>query len=186
MKARIALDRAKAWADAFVARLEPACQRIEVAGSIRRRKPEVGDVEVVVLPRLEELPTPGDLFAGPGSTTRDHLLEALAAEVLAGRLVPGLRAGQRYRQYAIPGLDNATLDLFIVRPPAQWGPIFTIRTGPAEYSAHLMRVAKERYLEQVDGHLYDRRAHRVLHTPTEHSYLEALGVPWVEPWRRGA
>jgi len=185
MKARIALHRARAWADEFVARLAPACERIEVAGSIRRREPEVGDVEIVAVARIEQVPTPGDLFSGPSSVTRDHLLEALAAELLAGRLDRGTRSGPRFRQYLIRDLSWAQLDLFIVRPPAQWGPIFTIRTGPAEYSANLMRRAKSRGLTQVDGHIEDA-AGRVLATPTEESFFEALGLPWIDPTRRTA
>jgi hypothetical protein len=38
-------------AAAIVADLAPSCARIQVAGSVRRRKEVVGDIEVVVIPR---------------------------------------------------------------------------------------------------------------------------------------
>lgn len=47
------LERAKGVAAEVVARLGPACERVEVAGSVRRRKAEVKDLEVVFIPRME-------------------------------------------------------------------------------------------------------------------------------------
>ena len=45
------LDEATAIAERVVEILRPHCDRIEVAGSVRRGKPEVGDIEVVCIPR---------------------------------------------------------------------------------------------------------------------------------------
>ena len=36
----------------LVSILAPFCERIEIAGSLRRLKPEVGDIELVVIPKL--------------------------------------------------------------------------------------------------------------------------------------
>jgi len=44
------LEKAKAIADEVVRRLGPYCTKIEVAGSIRRRKPWVKDVDIVLIP----------------------------------------------------------------------------------------------------------------------------------------
>ncbi len=53
------LAEGEAIASALVADLEPYCARIQVAGSIRRRKEMVGDIEIVAIPRYE----PDGLFA---------------------------------------------------------------------------------------------------------------------------
>lgn len=45
------LQQAKAIAEELKGLLELACERIEIAGSIRRRKPEVGDIELLCIPR---------------------------------------------------------------------------------------------------------------------------------------
>ncbi len=45
------LERAKAIAEELKRLLEPACERITIAGSIRRRKPEVGDIELLCIPK---------------------------------------------------------------------------------------------------------------------------------------
>jgi len=45
------LEKAKAIAEQIRVLLRPACNRIEIAGSIRRRKPEVGDIELLCIPK---------------------------------------------------------------------------------------------------------------------------------------
>jgi DNA polymerase/3'-5' exonuclease PolX len=46
----------------IVEALRPYCERIEIAGSLRREKPMVGDIEIVAIPRR-----PVDLFGEPVS-----------------------------------------------------------------------------------------------------------------------
>lgn len=186
MKTRLTLARAAEWANHFAARLAPVCERVLVAGSIRRRKPEVGDVEVVCVPRIEQIATPGDLFTGPGVVERDLLLAELDRLVADRALYIGPRQGPRFRQYRVPPLDGACLDLFVVRPPAQWGAIVAIRTGPADYSQWLVTHARRRGLVQVQGHLEKDGfiapgGQRVIDTPTEESFFDALGLDWVAP-----
>ncbi len=38
-------------AEKVKAQLAPHCERIEIAGSIRRKKPDVGDIEIVAIPK---------------------------------------------------------------------------------------------------------------------------------------
>jgi len=45
------LAEARKLAEQMVERLRPACDKIEIAGSVRRGKPEVKDIEIVCLPR---------------------------------------------------------------------------------------------------------------------------------------
>lgn len=45
------LDQAKKYADKIVQWLRPHCVRIEVAGSIRRERPEVNDIDIVCIPK---------------------------------------------------------------------------------------------------------------------------------------
>jgi DNA polymerase/3'-5' exonuclease PolX len=41
------LERAQEIADQVIKRLYPYCQRIKVAGSVRRQKPEPSDIELL-------------------------------------------------------------------------------------------------------------------------------------------
>ncbi|GAH36680.1 unnamed protein product, partial [marine sediment metagenome] len=45
------LERARVIANIVVKAIAPYCQKIEVAGSIRRRKPIVKDIDLVVIAR---------------------------------------------------------------------------------------------------------------------------------------
>ena len=44
------LEKARAIAEELKALLEPACERIMIAGSIRRQKPMVNDIELLCIP----------------------------------------------------------------------------------------------------------------------------------------
>src|SRR5262249_43464508 len=52
-KHRVPLEHANELALEVVELLGEACERIAVAGSIRRRRPDVADIEVVCGPRIE-------------------------------------------------------------------------------------------------------------------------------------
>lgn len=45
------LEKAKAIAEKVKAVLEPSCERITIAGSIRRLQPDVGDIELLCIPK---------------------------------------------------------------------------------------------------------------------------------------
>ena len=49
MQTQISLESAQKIAEAVVKRLAPYCKRIEVAGSIRRRRPWVHDIDIVLI-----------------------------------------------------------------------------------------------------------------------------------------
>ncbi len=49
------LAEAKVKAEAIVAKLQPLCSNVAVAGSIRRRKTEVGDIDLVAVPQPAEI-----------------------------------------------------------------------------------------------------------------------------------
>ena len=110
--------------------LAPACERIEVAGSIRRGKPEVKDAEIVAIPKTYEVETPG-LF-GPTSTERRSLLWDTIDDVIAGGdsltvhlMTAELRQATRAWREEVPE-DVETRGLLTRHPPigeraAPWG-----------------------------------------------------------------
>ena len=56
------LSTASNYADQIVEWLTPYCERIEIAGSIRRARPEVNDIDLVVIPRTEPREEKVDMF----------------------------------------------------------------------------------------------------------------------------
>ena len=90
-KVKIGHTQAEDLAKRIKAELVPACSSIEVAGSIRRKKPIIGDIELVCIPMFS-----ADLF---GETTPEiALLENhLDKLVRAKRLVRGDKNGANQR-----------------------------------------------------------------------------------------
>jgi DNA polymerase/3'-5' exonuclease PolX len=130
-KLKLSLDDAKIQAQEILDHLAPACQRIAVAGSIRRQTKYIGDVEIVAIPRY-----PDDLFGQPATTGHSHLDLKLIQLLDDGTIQRGDRQGPRYHQYTLPRFD-LQLDLFITNPE-RWGLIYTLRTGSADFSRWLV------------------------------------------------
>ena len=175
---RLGLAAARLVADRIAAALRPACLRLEVAGSVRRQRPQIGDLELVAVPHI--VIRPGlDLFRTPGPV---DLLEERVAELLrAGTLAPHPERpanGARYKRLWIadPGMQ---LDLFVVRPPAEWGPILAIRTGPSEYSQSLVTRLRHNGLRCEGGAVYEG-AERIP-CPEEHDFFRLARVPFTPP-----
>ncbi len=179
----IELEKARARAEGLVEIFRKAdCIQVEIAGSIRRQKPEVKDIEIVAQPYLRT-----DLFGAP--LDEDSQLDALVGKMIReGTLKKRLNGegntqayGQKFK--ALVTSDGMPLDLFLVRPPAQWGAVFAIRTGPADYSKFLVTACQGMGLRCVDGRLvYTDGA--TFASPTEEAFFKGCGVPWIPPEQR--
>lgn len=185
----IPLRAAQRYADELVAMLRPYCHRVEVAGSIRRGKPRVKDIELVCEPIVDVLAR--DLW-GNVVAERVTLYEFLeAVRRVGGDFGPRLdrngrpAIGERYQRLVYCGV---ALDLFIVRPPAQFGLIYAIRTGPSAFSQRL--VTQRRFGGYLpdgwhvrDGALHDADGN-VVETPDEEDVFRAIGLTWIPPHER--
>jgi len=192
-KLRVPFDRAVGMALEIKNRLDSGCKRIEVAGSLRRRKPHVGDLELVAIP----LPH-GELFT---QRCPDEDLDALLSRLISdGVLHNPQLCGPKYRKYESARLAGLFLDLFLCDVET-WGVLFAIRTGPAAYSKRLvtptskggllrndLKVHRGRVWEPLDGIArlgsLAEGEWRALPTREERDFLELCGG-WREPERRG-
>jgi len=135
------LEYAREMAGALVELLAPACERIEIAGSVRRRKAEPNDVEIVAVPAWTQIAS--QLW---GPLEGENLLDRKCNELLAlGTLEkrPDSRGRSCWgtgikRAVFYQGQDYAPVDLFQVVEPAQWGVIYAIRTGPGDFNRLLV------------------------------------------------
>lgn len=173
------LTEARKIAERLQESLAPLCDRIEIAGSIRRGKPDVHDIELVAIPKM--LPI-YDLF-GQQSGERSLLDDRRLYEQF-GKVV---KAGRRFVQVSL--WEGIKLDLFVVLPPAQWGVLFAIRTGPAEFSHWLVTPRNKGGIlpsgwRVEDGRVWDGQV--TLDFPDEQKLFEWVGLGWVEPGERRA
>jgi DNA polymerase/3'-5' exonuclease PolX len=188
--------------------LAPVTTRRQVVGSIRRRAPIVGDIEILVAPLLEVGEV--NLFGDP--TAYRDLLEGFCRDqlrdgVFSHRLaVDGKRAdGGKYKRLwfapsaalragSVAFEPRVRLDLFICRPAAlhgdkaqEWGVLEALRTGPAEFSRRLVTQRIDGGLlpfgmRVADGVLW--RGNTRIETPDERAFFAAIGVDYIEPGDR--
>ncbi len=167
---KLPLAQADRIAAKIVEALSPFCERIEVAGSIRRRRPFVGDVDVVALPREGQL-------AGLRERARQATTVVTDAEqTLVVRLANGVQ-----------------LDLWLARPavkdffsevPTNFGTLLLLRTGSKEHNVHLIEHAKRVGLRWNTYHgVFDGHG-KCLACETEEGIFKALGMDFVPPERR--
>ncbi len=127
--------------------LAPHVVRMKAVGSIRRRREFVGDLEFLVEPRMSAI----DLF---GKLAPE--LEALKGALLClGTWVKGAD-----RQMVITdfnGRKGLKLELYIVHPPASWGTLLAIRTGPLEVSREAVTKLREKGLRSEGGRVLNQK-----------------------------
>lgn len=110
--------------------LKPFCTKLNIAGSIRRQKPEVKDIEIVCLPRYITR-TQGDLFGDVETVT--EVTPNFMAEINGhGEVVKGKPDGKYMQIYL--RFYNINLDLFMPSPDDYYRQ-YAIRTGSADYAA---------------------------------------------------
>jgi DNA polymerase (family 10) len=174
---KIPLCTAKVIADRLAASLAPLVSWYQVAGSIRREKDLVGDIEIVLEPRQVS-----DGFMGGEAPDIEVLQELARSWAANGRLAKGEKRDARQIAVILP--EGITAELYVVLPPAQRGSILAIRTGPAELGPFVMQRFKRRGLRHVGGHLEIAETGATVSTATEEEYFAAAGLPCLPPQRR--
>jgi DNA polymerase/3'-5' exonuclease PolX len=162
--------------------LGPYCDKIAVAGSVRRGKPECHDIEIVAVPHCEMIA--GDLFGTPHPV---YPIQAFIADGIKSGDWQRIKGGEKYVQLELP--EGINLDLFLVTPPAQWGVIYTLRTGPKEFSHWIASHRSQggclpSYAKMENGCIYE--GGRALPMPEEQSFFNYVGLPIIEPELRQA
>ena len=156
---KIALERAQKIADQVIKRLSPYCKKIEVAGSVRRKRPWVNDIDFVLIP--------DDLW------NLHHEIKGLGQVKVGGSKIMKVMAGSTQVDFYFA--DDQT-----------WATLLLIRTGSAENNIRLATLAKNkgwRLAASGDG-LFNERGERVA-GDTEISIYNALGLPYQKPEERG-
>ena len=189
----MSLDQAMHLAIGLRLALEPGCDRIEIAGSVRRGKPEPHDLEIVLIPKRTFVQT-GNLFGEMSELELDHFEPALRDVLAGGRwefdpLIK--RNGPRYKRLR-EVQTGMCCDLFMATL-AGWGGALAIRTGPAEFSQGLVTLALRQGKHVADGYLIHghpkpeggcpkrSRCPLILPTLSEEAFFSALGLQWCEP-----
>lgn len=158
------LNEAKQIATKLVTELSPYCDRIEIAGSIRRAKAEPNDIEIVCIPATI------DGIRHPEFIAIVDKLQKIKGDAATGK----------YTQRLTP--EGIKLDLFTARVE-NWGFIYAQRTGSANFSHNVLASGwvKNGY-RSVDTILIKNGvSHYMLE---EIDVFNAAGVSYVPPENR--
>lgn len=161
----------------FLKVLEPICEKIQLAGSIRRKKSLVKDIEIVC-----EI-----------TTDSKHKLKEILNKLVVENRIKLIKNGERYKQISLlekREIEIIKVDLFIVLPPAQWGVIFLLRTGSGTFSKRFVTEIKTKFriskghlekLKTITDALGTRDIYVSIKTPTEKSVFKAVGRDYIPP-----
>jgi DNA polymerase/3'-5' exonuclease PolX len=176
VKIRAPLPVALRAADHLVSHLRrytSLVSRVEIAGSVRRKKPEVGDIEIVA------------------QTARQYRVEGMRSVLSqlqvqrgppnkAGAAAPW---GEKYFRGLFelaPGTDIG-VDLFVVTPPAEWGVVYLIRTGSAEFSQAAVTRLHHWGLKSEQGRIIKPSTGATLPCPDESTFFRYARLPFLKP-----
>ena len=175
-KWRWPLEQAERVGQQLVEMLGPSCERIEIAGSVRRRRPDVGDVELLCISRV------GDTVALGTNIFLDAQVDFLISTgVLRKRLnkASKISAYGRWNKLLVHVASGIPIDIFSTTEE-NWGMALVVRTGPAEWNIRMMSQFRKKGMK---GHAYGgvTQAGAEVSCPTEDEVFRFLGWGYRNP-----
>jgi DNA polymerase (family 10) len=166
-------QREAAW---IVAKFDYLCDQVVVVGSIRRQRPEVNDIDIVVVPKAP----------------RDENWDRIAKELKHAYLMEQINKGPKLMRFAhraedrLGAVADYTVDIYRATPQT-WGILCLVRTGSKEHNVKLCNLALRRgmKLSAAEGLLKPIDTSGALMAniacKTEEEIFAALGLPFIEP-----
>lgn len=168
------LERAKAIAEEIMGLLDGSCERIEIAGSIRRHKWDVGDIELLCIPNFDG-----------GADRLDRRIQGLIFQGILsyrlnklGRKVYGPK--NKLLRHVPSGIG---VDIFSTTEEC-WPVSMVVRTGGKATNQRIAMAALERgYQFHAYGSGFSTPDGDIV-CRSEREVFEAVGLPYREPWER--
>jgi DNA polymerase (family X) len=157
---RVRLDTAMGLAEEIIAALSPVpgCQRITYAGSLRRMRDTIGDIDILAT------------AAGSAQLMTAFSSLPIVAEVIASgdtktsiRTTAGIQA-----------------DLRVV-PPQCWGAALQYFTGAKAHNIRTREIAVHKKLKLSEYGLFDVATGELIVSEAEEEVYRHLGLPWIPP-----
>jgi len=165
-------------------RLQPFCGKLVVAGSLRRRKATVGDVEICYVSRMEERPL--DMFSSAAVSLADEEISKMLADgTLTKR--PSKIGGTAWGDKNKLALHRSGMPVDLFRTStASWWNYLVCRTGPADSNTRIATEAQRRgYRWNPYGPGYTCLTSGDSNTmDSEEAVFAFVGLPYLEPWER--
>lgn len=162
--------------------LDDACARIRTAGSVRRNKPQVHDLDIVIYPKMKIIETGQlDLFGAPNLVAVPHLLFGKLDAVGWGKFPQNPYP----RVIRIHSTDGIPAELYLTEPDgSNFDALLQMRTGSEKFNISLAERAKNMNMHYKAGYgIFSRYGNR-LDDGTEEGIFKVLGLPFIPPMER--
>jgi len=161
-------------ADKIKGVLAPFCERIEVCGSIRRARPEVGDIDILCLAKPEQA---NALVAR--CKLNAHVISA-GDQAMSLRLKNNVQVDVRFARASESDL--------VTTKPGNWGALMIYFTGSKEHNIFICDHAQKMGLKfdpfrGVLGHPGSWQE-KVVASETEEDIFKYLGLEFIPPVQR--
>lgn len=184
MKTKFPCAVAMAVARELSLRLADSCVRLQFAGSLRRGKPEVGDVELVYIPDFRS--EPDGLFDSRRVNLADAMLDDLlrAGVIAKRRNVHGSEMWGEKNKLAVHVASGVPVDFFATSE-ASWFNYLVCRTGGKESNMAIADAALRKgwRWHPYAGGFTDGEGNPVRVTCEEDAF-RLVGLPALAPWDR--
>lgn len=169
------LEEAKPIAEQLKRLVEPGCDRVQIAGSISRQKPEIGDVELLCIPKYVAGVDQLDREIGALMTQGilGHRLNKL------GRITYGTK-----NKLLVHRESGIGVDVFSTTEECWWVAL-VIRTGPKESNVAIAMAAIRKGWRLLAYGSGFNTPNGLLRCHSEREVFEAVGLPYRPPWERG-
>ncbi len=160
---RIGLGQATETAEAVLAELSAVdgCEQLTWAGSLRRMRETVGDLDILVASRRS------------ASFMDAFTRLPYAAEIIA----------RGTEKTSVRTADGLQIDLRVV-PPGSWGAALLYFTGSRAHNVRLRERAVRHKLKLSEYGLFHAESGKKIAARTEEEVYERLGLPWIPPTLR--
>lgn len=171
--------------------LAPVCDRIAVAGSLRRGGESCHDIDIVCAPRIEPHMDPGVIKWDPSFLACVKAGGAPAAGGPSRWAVTNKALDQETRQIKCQGIKEPRLSIEIFCSTLdRFGWIYLLRTGDEQFTTTLVTLCQRRgpgfffqkgmmYRRPEPGAMSQEAV--MVPTPEESDIFEALQIPFIEP-----
>jgi DNA polymerase (family 10) len=160
---RVTIDVAMETATAIVGALRkvPGCQRCDYAGSLRRMRETVGDVDILA-----------------AASDSAPLMDAFTAEPQVAEVIARGPTKTSVRTTA-----GTSADLRVV-PLDAWGAALQYFTGSKAHNVATRAIAVRKKLKLSEYGLFDAETGELIVSRTEEEVYARLGMPWIPPTLR--
>jgi DNA polymerase/3'-5' exonuclease PolX len=168
------LEKAVEIAEEVRKSLEDVCNRIEIAGSIRRRKKDVGDAELLCIPRDRDITDSLDR----------RVQELMFKGILAYRLNKlGHKVYGAKNKLMLHVASGFGIDIFSTTEEC-WPVAMVVRTGGTETNLMIATAALQKgYKFHAYGAGFTT-PHGEIVCHSESEVFKAVDLPYREPWER--